>query len=85
LPAIIAKALVLEGSKADDWVNVTTTLEWIPTTLRQREDFTDVQIDTMSLMIEEWKVSWIALNDKEGMNKYTNCLTVGHVIYYLKY
>jgi hypothetical protein len=31
LPAIIAKALVLEGSKANDWINVTTKLEWILT------------------------------------------------------
>jgi hypothetical protein len=57
LPAIIAKAMVLEVSKADDWVNVTTKLEWILITLRQREDFTDAQIETMSVMIDEWTVS----------------------------
>jgi hypothetical protein len=85
LPAIITKALVLEGPKADDWVNVTTKLEWILTTLRQREDFTDAQIDTMSLMIDKWKLSWIALNGKEGMTNYNHCLTAGHVVYYLKY
>jgi hypothetical protein len=38
LPAIIVKALVLEGSKAGDWVNVTIKVEWILTTLRHRED-----------------------------------------------
>jgi hypothetical protein len=85
LPAIIAKDIVLEGSKADDWANVTTKLEWIITTLRHREDFTDAQIDTMSLMIDEWTVSWIALNGKKGMTNYTHCLTAGHDVYYLKY
>jgi hypothetical protein len=85
LPAIITKVLVLEGSKAEDCVNVTTKLEWILTTLRQRGDFKDAQIDTMSLMIDEWTVSWIALNGKEGMTNYTHCLTAGHVVYYLKY
>jgi hypothetical protein len=29
LPAIIANALVLGGSNANDWVKVTTKLEWI--------------------------------------------------------
>jgi hypothetical protein len=36
LPAIIAKVLVLEGSNANDWVNVTTNLEWIHTILCHR-------------------------------------------------
>jgi hypothetical protein len=85
LPGIIAKALVLEGSKADDWVNVITKLEWILTTFRQREDFTNAQIDTMTLKIDKWTVSWIALNGEEGMTNYTHCLTAGHVVYYLKY
>jgi hypothetical protein len=85
LPAIISKAMLLEGSKENDWVNLTTKLEWILTTLRQREGFTDAQIKTMGLRIDEWAVTWIALNGKEGMTTYTHCLTAGHVINYLKY
>jgi hypothetical protein len=72
LPAIIAKALVLEGSKANDWANVINKLDWILTTLRQREDFTDAQINTMGLRIDEWKVTWIAFNGKKGIANYTD-------------
>jgi hypothetical protein len=56
LTAIITKALVLEGSKTNEWVNVTTKLECMLTALRKREDFTDAQIHTVGLIIDEWTV-----------------------------
>jgi hypothetical protein len=40
LVTIIEKALVLETSRNDDWLDVVTNMTWILTTLRQRKDFT---------------------------------------------
>jgi hypothetical protein len=44
-PLIIAKALTLERSNAQKWINVVKDLEWILTTLRQRTDFIDNEIN----------------------------------------
>jgi hypothetical protein len=85
LPDIITKALVMEGSKAKYWVNLITKLEWILTTLIQRDDFMDAQIHASGLRMDEWTVRWIDLIGKDGMTNYTHCFTAGHVVYYLMY
>jgi hypothetical protein len=46
---IIKKALVLDESRATDWTEVFKRMEWILTTLIQREDNTDIKITIVGL------------------------------------
>jgi hypothetical protein len=82
---IIEKALTLDKSHKDDWHEVTKKMTWVLTTLRQGEDFTDDQIIIIGLRLDEWTVDWISLVGREGMTNYTNVMTSGHIVYYLKY
>jgi hypothetical protein len=67
LPLIIAKALILERSKAHQLSTMVKDLEWILMMLQQNADFTNNKIDIIEQKIHLWSVKWIAAVGKESM------------------
>jgi hypothetical protein len=85
LAPIIEKALALQESCKDDWIEVVRKMTWILTPIRQREDFSDEKIIITGVHLEEWTVDWILHGGKEGMINYTHFMISGRIVYYMKY
>jgi hypothetical protein len=84
LSHIIDNALTLEASRGSEWKNVCKRMTWIMTTLRQREYLTYTTIRLVSIRIYRWMANWASLVGREGMTKYTHCMGVDHVPYFMK-
>jgi hypothetical protein len=64
LGPITENALTLQEYQKDDWLKVAKNMTWILSKLLQLEDFTDEQIISMGLRLDEWTVDWILLVGK---------------------
>jgi RecA/RadA recombinase len=52
--------------------------------VRQREDFTEDDIQEFSELCDDFYDAWIKLHDREGITNYIHMIGSGHVSYYLR-
>jgi hypothetical protein len=52
--------------------------------VRQREDFSDEDIEEFSELCDEFYQAWIDLHEREGITNYIHLIGSGHVTYYLR-
>jgi hypothetical protein len=70
--------------KVDKWQECCKILIEIMKMLKKRDDFTDQYIHEAELKIADWSCKWLKLTGSEGVNKYADSLTSGHIVFFMK-
>ena len=52
--------------------------------IRQRHNFTDVEIVNLQKSIDDWYVDYVSVTGREGTTNYVHMLGAGHLAYSLK-
>jgi hypothetical protein len=73
-----------DEERKEQWKKAMANWRKLMELARQREDFTDEEIDTFSSQCDDFFELWVDLTGLEGMTNYIHMIGCGHMTYYLK-
>jgi hypothetical protein len=68
----------------DLWYKSMDSYRELMVMVRQREDFSDEDIEEFSDLCDDFYENWIELHQREGITNYIHLIGSGHVTYYLR-
>jgi hypothetical protein len=82
---LITEVVILDEERRQSWNQVIGLWSNLMTKARQREDFTDGDIELFEDMCDEFYENWISLNGQKGITNYFHMVGAGHLTYYLRH
>jgi hypothetical protein len=82
---LITDVVILDEERRQSWNQVIGLWSNLMTKARQREDFSDEDIDSFDEMCDEFYENWISLNGQKGITNYFHMVGAGHLTYYLRH
>jgi hypothetical protein len=82
---VITEVVILDEERRQSWNQVIGLWSNLMTQARQKEDFSDEDINRFEDMCDEFYESWIALNGQKGITNYFHMVGAGHLTYYLRH
>jgi hypothetical protein len=82
---LITDVVILDKERRQSWNQVIGLWSNLMTKARQREDFSDEDIDSFDEMCDEFYENWILLNGQKGITNYFHMVGAGHLTYYLRH
>jgi hypothetical protein len=73
-----------DEERREQWKKAMANWRQLMELARQREDFSDEEIETFSLQCDDFFEIWVDLTGIEGMTNYIHMIGCGHMTYYLK-
>ena len=74
---------VSNEEKREQWKECLDLWRDIVDIARQKEDFTDAQIDSFQLLCDQFFIKWVELHKHTGVGNYVHMIGAGHLSYYL--
>ena len=75
---------VSDPVRRDQWLECIELWRELVEIVRQKEDFTDAQIDSFQHLCDIFFAKWVALHKESGVGNYVHMIGAGHFSYYLR-
>jgi hypothetical protein len=82
---LITEVVIVDEERRQSWNQVVGLWSNLMTKARQREDFSDEDIEFFEDLCDEFYENWIALNGQKGITNYFHMVGAGHLTYYLRH
>ena len=75
---------VSDRSRREKWIECIELWRDLVETARQKEDFSDEQIENFQALCDNFFIKWVALHKESGVGNYVHMIGAGHLSYYLR-
>ena len=80
----LVSVCVTDEERREQWLECVELWREVVETVRQKEDFTDEQIDVFQHLCDTFFQKWINLHGRDGVGNYVHMIGAGHFAYYLR-
>lgn len=81
---LLADLIIVDEERLLLWKDAVSDWSKVMVKARQREDFSDEDIDEFSDLCDRFFEKWIGLNKRDGLTNYFHMVGAGHLTYYLR-
>ena len=75
---------VSDSDRKERWIECIEVWRELVEVARQKEEFSDSQIDSFQLLCDAFFRKWVALHKADGVGNYVHMIGAGHLSYYLR-